>query len=80
MIRPLANFSLTLSEVAQLVSAENFESLVASHPNTAISGVSHSDSEVEVGDLFLAIPGAKVHGSQFIAAAATRGAVAVLSD
>jgi UDP-N-acetylmuramoyl-L-alanyl-D-glutamate--2,6-diaminopimelate ligase len=80
MIRPLANFSLTISEAAQLVSAENLESLAASHPNVVISGVSHNDSEVEVGDIFLAIPGAKVHGSEFIAAAATRGAVAVLTD
>ena len=33
-----------------------------------------------MGDIFLAFPGAKVHGAQFIDSAIARGAVAVLTD
>jgi UDP-N-acetylmuramoyl-L-alanyl-D-glutamate--2,6-diaminopimelate ligase len=80
MIRPLANFSLNLSEVAQLVSAENSEAISKLAKNIEITGVVHRDSDVEPGDIFLAIPGAKVHGGSFMAAAVARGAVAVVTD
>ena len=80
MIRPLANFSLNLLEVAQLVSAENLETDRTALKGIEITGVVHSDSDVLPGDIFLAIPGAKVHGAEFIASAVARGAVAVLTD
>jgi UDP-N-acetylmuramoyl-L-alanyl-D-glutamate--2,6-diaminopimelate ligase len=80
MIRPLADFSLNLVEVAQLVSAENSEAISKSSGSTHITGVVHRDSDVEPGDIFLAIPGAKVHGASFMAAAVARGAVAVVTD
>jgi UDP-N-acetylmuramoyl-L-alanyl-D-glutamate--2,6-diaminopimelate ligase len=80
MIRPLTDFSLNLSEVAQLVSAENSAAISQSSTDIQITGVAHRDSDVEPGDIFLAIPGAKVHGAGFIAAAVARGAVAVVTD
>ena len=45
-----------------------------------VTGVSSSANEVEPGDLFVAIPGAKHHGMDFLDVAISRGAVAVLSD
>ena len=75
MIRPLAKFSLTLSEVAHLVGGVSTDELVGE-----ISGIANIDSEIEVGDLFLAIAGEKVHGAQFAKAALARGAVAILTD
>lgn len=48
--------------------------------NVSFTGVTHADSDVEAGDLFLAIPGARVHGATFIESAMKRGAVAVLTD
>lgn len=80
MIRPLANFSLNLSEVAQLISAHNSEAISKLATNIEITGVVHSDSEVEPGDIFLAIPGVKVHGASFITAAVARGALAIVTD
>ena len=60
MIRPLAEFSAHLSDTASLIGADSLaEDLV-------FTGVTHSDKDVEAGDLFLAIPGAKVHGADFI--------------
>jgi UDP-N-acetylmuramoyl-L-alanyl-D-glutamate--2,6-diaminopimelate ligase len=75
MIRPLTSFSLSLSEVAHLVGAE-FDS----QNNVQITGVAQRDSEIEPGDLFLAFPGAKVHGAKFAEEAKKKGAVAILTD
>lgn len=74
MIRPLAPFTATLEDTAQLIGASLHGA------NVSFTGVTHVDSDVEAGDLFLAIPGAHVHGATFIESAMKRGAVAVLTD
>jgi UDP-N-acetylmuramoyl-L-alanyl-D-glutamate--2,6-diaminopimelate ligase len=74
MIRPLAPFTATLEDAAQLIGAS------IQGENVSFTGVTHVDSEVEAGDLFLAIPGARVHGATFAESAIKRGAVAVLTD
>ena len=75
MSRPFTEFSYSLSQAAELLNAE-----VINARDTTFTGITHVDSEVQVGDIFLAFPGAKVHGAQFIDSAITRGAVAVLTD
>jgi UDP-N-acetylmuramoyl-L-alanyl-D-glutamate--2,6-diaminopimelate ligase len=45
-----------------------------------LSGISSIANEVEPGDLFVALPGAKFHGLDFLDEALSRGAAAVLSD
>jgi UDP-N-acetylmuramoyl-L-alanyl-D-glutamate--2,6-diaminopimelate ligase len=45
-----------------------------------VCGVTLASDAVEPGDLFAALPGAKVHGARFAVDAARRGAVAVLTD
>ena len=74
MIRPLATFTATLGETAQLIGASLHGA------DLSFSGVALADSEVEPGDLFMAVPGARVHGASFIEEAIKRGAVAVLTD
>ncbi len=74
MIRPLAPFTANLSDAAQLVSAS------VHGADISFTGATHRDTEVEPGDLFIAIPGAQVHGATFVASAVKRGAVAVLTD
>lgn len=74
MIRPLAEFSAHLSDTASLIGA------VPLAKDLVFTGVTHSDKDVEAGDLFLAIPGAKVHGADFIRNARAQGAVAVITD
>ena len=74
MIRPLAPFTATLEDMAQLVGASLHGA------SLSFTGITHIDSEVEPGDLFIAVPGARVHGATFIDAAVKRGAVAVLTD
>jgi UDP-N-acetylmuramoyl-L-alanyl-D-glutamate--2,6-diaminopimelate ligase len=74
MIRPLALFTATLTDMAQLVGASLHGS------DLTFTGITHVDSEVEAGDLFIAVAGAHVHGATFIDSAVKRGAVAVLTD
>jgi UDP-N-acetylmuramoyl-L-alanyl-D-glutamate--2,6-diaminopimelate ligase len=74
MMRPLAPFTATLKDAAQLIGASLHGA------DIAFTGVTHVDSAVETGDLFIAIPGAHVHGATFIEAVTQRGAVAVLTD
>ena len=45
-----------------------------------ITGVTLASDDVRPGDLYAALPGARTHGARFAADAATRGAVAVLTD
>ena len=74
MIRPLAPFTATLTDMAQLVGASLHGA------DLTFTGITHVDSEVEAGDLFIAVAGAHVHGATFIDSAVKRGAVAVLTD
>jgi UDP-N-acetylmuramoyl-L-alanyl-D-glutamate--2,6-diaminopimelate ligase len=46
----------------------------------AVTGVTLRASDVRPGDLFAALPGARVHGAEFAADAAAAGAVALLTD
>jgi UDP-N-acetylmuramoyl-L-alanyl-D-glutamate--2,6-diaminopimelate ligase len=75
MIRPFIPFALTLEAASKLLNAreKNFS-------NVEFTGLTHRDTDVQPGDIFFALPGAKVHGSQFIESAISKGAVAVLTD
>jgi len=67
--------ALRLADIAELLAVE---SVVDS--DVPITGVTHASDAVRPGDLFAALPGARRHGAEFIAAAAEAGAVAVLTD
>lgn len=78
-MRPFADFSLALSKISHSISATTS----ASEDELAkvlITGITHSDSDVQPGDLFIALPGAKRHGAEFAANAQKQGAVAVVTD
>jgi len=75
MIRPVETFEASLADAAQLVGAT-----FTSKDSLTFTGITHRDSEVQAGDLFIAIPGAHVHGATFAQGAGDRGAVAVLTD
>ncbi|MFJ7056719.1 UDP-N-acetylmuramoyl-L-alanyl-D-glutamate--2,6-diaminopimelate ligase [Streptomyces microflavus] len=46
----------------------------------AVTGITHDSRAVRPGDLYAALPGARLHGADFAAQAAGLGAVAVLTD
>jgi UDP-N-acetylmuramoyl-L-alanyl-D-glutamate--2,6-diaminopimelate ligase len=74
--RPVATPPIALAALADLVGTP--VAGVGSDPQ--VRGVTLASTEVEPGDLYAALPGARTHGARFAADAATRGAVAVLTD
>ena len=50
------------------------------HGSTAISGATADSRAVKKGDAFFALPGTTVHGAEYAAAAAERGASVIVSD
>jgi UDP-N-acetylmuramoyl-L-alanyl-D-glutamate--2,6-diaminopimelate ligase len=75
MIRPYAPFTYSLSAAAELLGAE-----LVNAAEVSFTGLTHKDSEIQPGDIFLAFPGARVHGAEFISKAKEAGAVAVMTD
>ena len=63
--------ALTLAEISALVDGEP-----TGAPDTTVTGAVTLDSRtVGPGDLFVAVPGERVDGSDFLGAAAAAGAV-----
>jgi UDP-N-acetylmuramoyl-L-alanyl-D-glutamate--2,6-diaminopimelate ligase len=73
MPRPQRVPACPLAELAGLLG-------LVDQPGGTVSGVTHASDGVHPGDLYAALPGRRFHGSQFVAAAAAAGAVAVLTD
>jgi len=66
---------LTLAEIAEIVGGR----LQGADPGALVTGLVEFDSrKVEAGGLFLALPGERVDGHDYVAAAIGRGAVAAL--
>ncbi|MHA6630136.1 UDP-N-acetylmuramoyl-L-alanyl-D-glutamate--2,6-diaminopimelate ligase [Pseudonocardia sichuanensis] len=53
---------------------------VAATRSATVTGITQRASDVRPGDLFAALPGARVHGADYAAGALAAGAVAVLTD
>ena len=78
MLRPHETIpGRTLRAVAELTSAFSKHSDLES---ISITGVSIDSHQIEAGDLFVAVAGAKVHGATYAGNAKLNGAVAVLTD
>ena len=71
---PLEVFSRSLTELTDFIglAAINFE--------LRFTGVTMDSRAVKNGDLFIALPGAKVHGAAYAKEVVDRGAVAILTD
>ena len=78
-MRPFADFSLALVKISHSIGATSSTS-ENELAKVLISGITHSDSDVQAGDLFIALPGAKRHGAEFASNAKKQGAVAVVTD
>ncbi|UZN04940.1 UDP-N-acetylmuramoyl-L-alanyl-D-glutamate--2,6-diaminopimelate ligase [Cellulomonas sp. S1-8] len=66
--------------VDDLVAAFGLRDARTATAGRTFTGVTMSSADVEPGDLFVAVPGLRVHGARFAADALARGAVAVLTD
>ncbi|MET8641055.1 UDP-N-acetylmuramoyl-L-alanyl-D-glutamate--2,6-diaminopimelate ligase [Streptomyces sp. NPDC004675] len=72
--RPVQVSAAPLAELAGQLGA-------AAPENPAeVTGITHDSRAVRPGDLYAALPGARLHGADFVTQAAGLGAVAVLTD
>ncbi len=74
--RPVHVSATPLAELAGQLSAEQPVSADA----VEVTGITHDSRAVRPGDLYAALPGARLHGADFVTQAAGLGAVAVLTD
>lgn len=75
-IRPLHPVPRPLSELCARFGLDAPEDIAG----LEVTGVSISSSDVDAGDLYVGMPGARRHGADFAAQAAGSGAVAILTD
>ena len=75
MNRPKSARERSLSQLANFLGVQ-----ASSQADTTFSGVCSDSRKIEAGDLFIAFPGARSHGSAFLATALERGARAILTD
>jgi UDP-N-acetylmuramoyl-L-alanyl-D-glutamate--2,6-diaminopimelate ligase len=78
--RPESTIPRSLADLAATLAASEAVTLAPQAGKTLVTGVTHASDAVRPGDLFAALPGSKLHGARYIAAAARAGATAVLSD
>ncbi|MDQ0777854.1 UDP-N-acetylmuramoyl-L-alanyl-D-glutamate--2,6-diaminopimelate ligase [Streptomyces aurantiacus] len=72
--RPVQNSATPLAELADQSGAERPEGAAE------VTGITHDSRAVRPGDIYAALPGARLHGADFVTQAAGLGAVAVLTD
>jgi UDP-N-acetylmuramoyl-L-alanyl-D-glutamate--2,6-diaminopimelate ligase len=65
--RPVGNRPLALADLTDLVGAP-----VVGDPALTVRGVTHASGDVQPGDLYAALPGARTHGARYTADAASR--------
>ncbi|MET9699196.1 UDP-N-acetylmuramoyl-L-alanyl-D-glutamate--2,6-diaminopimelate ligase [Streptomyces sp. NPDC006529] len=84
--RPLAVRPTPLGDLAALLGIETpVPAEVPGSPGhhgrpTGITGITHDSRAVRPGDVYAALPGARVHGADFAPQAAELGAAAILTD
>jgi UDP-N-acetylmuramoyl-L-alanyl-D-glutamate--2,6-diaminopimelate ligase len=72
-LRPARTVPRPLTELAALMGA-------GTDGAATVTGITSASADVRPGDLFAALPGASVHGSEYLPQALAAGAVAVLTD
>jgi UDP-N-acetylmuramoyl-L-alanyl-D-glutamate--2,6-diaminopimelate ligase len=77
-VRPFAGLAVLLG--LRTSGQDALDAFTGRSGPTGVTGLTHDSRYVRPGDLYVALPGAKVHGARFCAAAARAGAAAVLTD
>lgn len=80
--RPARVTPVPLAELARRLDAGDPDALLSGAAADAASatGITHDSRAVRPGDVYAALPGARLHGADFVAQAQSLGAVAVLTD
>nr|WP_255952695.1 UDP-N-acetylmuramoyl-L-alanyl-D-glutamate--2,6-diaminopimelate ligase [Streptomyces sp. ODS25] len=78
--RPEQVGATPLTSLADQVGVRSTAAPAAGYHGIMVTGITHDSRAVRPGDLYAALPGARLHGADFAAQAADLGAVAVLTD
>lgn len=78
-LRPTHVVAVTGQRIAEKIKSLGYDALVERDAE-GISGITIDSREVQKGDLYVALPGAKAHGAQFSKAALELGAAALLTN
>ncbi|NGO73813.1 UDP-N-acetylmuramoyl-L-alanyl-D-glutamate--2,6-diaminopimelate ligase, partial [Streptomyces boncukensis] len=78
--RPTRVRPVPLAELARRLDAPLPDALPDDPGAGAATGITHDSRAVRPGDVYAALPGARLHGADFVAQAQSLGAVAVLTD
>lgn len=78
--RPVEVSATPLAELAAQLGVPVPRAADAAAGLPTVRGITHDSRAVRPGDLYAALPGARAHGADFAAQAATLGAVAALTD
>lgn len=65
--------STSLTELARVVGG-------STESKVSVTGITHNSKEIVAGDLYVAVPGSKHHGIEFLSEAIANGAVGVVTD
>ena len=76
ILRPDAVTPVALSDFANRFDLK----IVGTADQVALTGISMNTGDLRPGDLFVAMPGKKTHGANFVAKAVELGAVSILTD
>jgi len=76
ILRPDRVLPVMLSDFAKQFDLK----VIGSADGVSLSGISMNTGDLRPGDLFVAMPGKKSHGANFVAKAIEQGAVAVVTD
>jgi UDP-N-acetylmuramoyl-L-alanyl-D-glutamate--2,6-diaminopimelate ligase len=78
--RPTRVAPVPLAELARLLDADGSGAPTTDAVNPSVTGITHDSRAVRPGDIYAALPGARLHGADFVDQAQSLGAVAVLTD
>ncbi|GAB2930169.1 UDP-N-acetylmuramoyl-L-alanyl-D-glutamate--2,6-diaminopimelate ligase [Streptomyces mayteni] len=80
--RPAHTRPVSLAELAELLGVEPPAPAAGGAEATpaVVTGITHDSRAVRPGDVYVAFAGARFHGADFVAQAASNGALAVLTD
>ena len=73
MIRPVSDYTKSVAELSRFIGVQTDFDL-------QFTGITADSKSVVPGDLFIALPGTKVHGASYIDDVVASGAVVVLTD
>ncbi|WP_425575892.1 UDP-N-acetylmuramoyl-L-alanyl-D-glutamate--2,6-diaminopimelate ligase [Streptomyces axinellae] len=79
--RPARVAPVPLAELARRLDADDPGAVLSgAAAEASATGITHDSRAVRPGDIYAALPGARLHGADFVAQAQSLGAVAVLTD